>query len=599
MSAAPGTDAGIDARPVDGAVYDLIIVGSGAGGLATAVTAAHLGLNVAVLEKAPVLGGTTAWSGGWLWVPRNPLATEAGIEEPAEAPMTYLRALMGNRAGDPQIRRYLETGPEMIRFFRDHTALAFVDGNRVPDFNDLPGAAPGGRSVCAAPFDGRRLGPWIDRLRPPLDIISLAGMGIASGADMKHFFAALRRPGSTLYVARRLARHGWDLLRHRRSMQLVNGNALVAALMRSALDRGVALFADAPVTALRQEGGAITGVTLASGATLSARRGVVLATGGFPHDPGLQRRLFAPEAGPLHHSAAPRDNSGDGLRLAEALGAQIRDDLSDAAAWAPVSRVPDGRGGWQNFPHLIDRAKPGIIAVRGRGERFTNEADSYHRFMRALFAATPDGVAPEAWLIADHRAQRRWGLGWARPAPFPLGRYRRNGYLKSGRTLRALAHACNLDPATLEATVARFNAAALAGEDPDFGRGASAYNRVQGDADHRPNPALGALTQGPFHAVRILPGSLGTFAGLDADEYARVRDGAGRPIPGLFAAGNDLSSIFAGQYPSGGITLGPAMTFGYIAARVAAGQLAPATDTPTTDTAKTESPVYGDPHAAF
>ncbi|PRX09090.1 UNVERIFIED_ORG: succinate dehydrogenase/fumarate reductase flavoprotein subunit [Martelella mediterranea] len=561
----------IDARPESGASYDLLVVGSGAGGLATAVTAADLGLSVAVLEKASVLGGTSAWSGGWLWVPRNPLAVEAGIDEPPEAPLNYLAGIMGNRVSDPRIKTYLDTGPEMVRFFRDRSAVDWIDGNKVPDFIERPGAAAGGRSVCAAPFDGRRLGPWIAKLRPPLDVISLAGMGIASGKDMAHFFKATRSPASTFYVARRLAKHGIDLVQHGRAMQLVNGNALVAGLMRSCLDRGAELFTDAGVTALLHDEGRVTGVTLADGTRLHARRGVVLATGGFPHDPETQARLFGSDTGPAHYSAATEDNTGDGIRLGIKVGGHLREDLANAGAWAPVSLVPDGKGGFAHFPHLIDRAKPGIIAVRGRGERFANEADSYHAFMRALFDATPAGEAPECWLIADHPAQRRWGLGWARPSPFPLAPFRRCGYLRSGRTLKDLARRCNLDPQVLETTVARFNIQAMAGEDPDFARGASIYNRVQGDPDSRPNPSLGALRRGPFHAVRIVPGSLGTFAGLDADDRARVLDAGGAPIPGLFAAGNDLSSIFAGQYPSGGITLGPAMTFGYIAAHVAAG----------------------------
>jgi succinate dehydrogenase/fumarate reductase flavoprotein subunit len=565
--------------PENGAQYDFVVVGSGAGGLSAAVTAAHLGLKVAVLEKEPVLGGTSAWSGGWLWVPRNPLATEAGISEPVSAPKQYLESIMGNRANDPRIDKFLEIGPQMVRFFRDETAVDWMDGNAVPDFQNLPGAIDGGRSVCAAPFDGRALGPWIQKLRPPLSVISLAGMGIAAGADMRHFFNATRRVSSNLYVLKRLSKHAWDLLTRQRSMQLVNGNALVARLVRSALDLKVEMFTDCPVQELIMDDDRVTGVVLQDGARITARAGVVLATGGFPHDPALQAKLFGPETGPAHYSAAPSANTGDGLRIGERAGGQIETDLANGGAWAPVSRVPVGKGKHANFPHLIERAKPGIIAVRGKGIRFTNEADSYHAFMRGLFDATPAGDEPFCWLIADHKAQRRWGLGWSRPFPFPLQPYRKDGYLKSGRTLAELAQKCGLDAATLERTVQSFNANAEQGTDPDFGRGASRYNQVQGDMEHGPNPALGALTKGPFHAVKIVPGSLGTFAGLVSDEYARVLDANRAPIPGLFAAGNDLSSIFAGHYPSGGITLGPGMTFGYIAAHTAAGLMGQDTNT--------------------
>lgn len=572
---APASPAPPNPAPAPAAVCDVLVIGSGAGALATAVTAAHAGLSVIVVEKAPVLGGTTAWSGGWLWIPRNPLARAAGIDEDPAEPRRYLASEIGNAAGDPRVEVFLQNGPEMVQFFEDNTEVAFIDGNRVPDFHATPGAARGGRSVAAKPYDGRRLGPWIDRLRPPLDVISVAGMGIASGADLAHFVNATRAPASALHVAGRFLRHGRDLARHRRGLQLVNGNALAARLLRSALDLGVEIRVDAPAETLLRADGRVTGARLGGPvpARILARRGVVLGTGGFPHDRARIAATFdhAREGG-IHHSAAPRENTGDGMRMAEAVGAEVATDLVHPGAWAPVSLVPRKDGTVARFPHLIERAKPGFLAVDATGRRFVNEADSYHDFMAALFRATPAGQEPAAWLIADHPAQRRWGLGWAKPFPFPLRGPLASGYLKRGRTLAELAAACGLDPATLEATVARFNDHARRGADPDFGRGASDYNRVQGDAAATgPNPALGPLERGPFYAVRIVAGSLGTFAGLRTDAAARVLDGAGAPIPGLFAVGNDMSSIFAGNYPSGGITLGPAMTFGYIAGRTLAG----------------------------
>lgn len=562
MNAAP-------AAPIE---CDVLVAGSGAGGLAAAVVAAHHGLSVVVAEKEPVFGGTTAWSGGWLWIPRNPLARRAGIEEDPDEPLAYLKGELGNRAADPRIPAFLANGPDMVAFFERNTAVQWIDGNRIPDFHDIPGSRSGGRSVCAMPYDGRALGGHIARLKPPLDLVSLAGMGIAAGADMSHFFNATRSARSALHVAGRLARHARDLLLHGRAMQLVNGNALVARLVKSALDRGVILMENAPVTALRRNGGRVCGATLGAGVEIVARRGVVLATGGFPHDRGRIARLFdhAPD-GTGHFSAAPRSNTGDGMRLGETAGARIAADQADAGAWCPVSLVPLKEGGVAHFPHLVDRAKPGFIAVTPDGRRFVNEAGSYHDFMKALFAATPPDATPECWLICDHRAQRRFGIGWAKPFPFPLRPYRACGYLKSGHTLEALADACGLPAGALAETVARFNAHALAGDDPDFGRGRSPYNRIQGDSTHGPNPSLGALETGPFHAVRLVPGSLGTFAGLATDAEARVLDDNGAPIPGLYAAGNDMASIFGGHYPSGGITLGPAMTFGYIAARHMAG----------------------------
>jgi succinate dehydrogenase/fumarate reductase flavoprotein subunit len=557
---------------------DLLVIGSGAGGLSAAVTAAHLGLKVAVLDKHGRLGGTTAWSGGWMWIPRNPLARAAGIDEDPAEPRRYLQSILGDRYDAARIDSFLAHGPAMLQFHLDHTALRFVDGNAVPDFHGRqPGARTGGRSVCAAPYDGRALGVGpLRRLRDPLDLTTFVGMSI--GADLRHFMRASRHLEAFRYVAGRLWRHGVDLLRFGTGTLRMGGNALAAALLKSADDLGVRCLTGHAAERLIVEDGRVVGawVRTADGVRpWRAKAGVVLAAGGFPHDPARQAQWFGHAD---HHSAAPPENTGDGLRLGEAAGAALSVGAA-AGAWAPVSLVPRAGGRVTAFPHLVERGKPGLIAVDADGERFVDEAGDYHSFMRALFercAQRRPGQPVQAWLLCDHRFQRRYGLGASRPFPLPLRPWLRGGYLRRAATLDALARDCGIDPAGLQRTVTRLNADAVRGEDTAFGRGSVPYERLQGDPEHPgPNPCVAPIEHGPFYAVRIVPGSLGTFAGLAGDAHARVLDAQGRPIPGLYAAGNDLASVMAGHYPSGGITLGPAMTFGYVLAHHAAGRPLP------------------------
>ena len=549
---------------------DVLVVGTGAGGLSAAVTAAALGLDVLLVEKERWFGGTTARSGGWLWIPCSPVARREGVQDSPEAARRYLQHETGNHFDAARVDAFLDAGPKMVDFMERETDVRFVLGPAFADYHPgAPGGSDGGRSICAAPFDARGLGAEKERLRPPLAEITFMGMMIGTGKELMHFFNVTRSLKSAAVVAGLLARFGRDRAVHGRAMRLTNGNALVGRLAKSAFDRGVPLWTEAPVTELLHEAGRVTGaVVQRDGAPVHvhARRGVVLAAGGFPNDTARRRAMFrhAP-TGAEHWSPAPPGNTGDGLRLAEAVGATIEDRYPNAAAWVPVSLVPRADGTVGPFPHFVDRSKPGVIAVTRAGRRFVNESDSYHDFVQAMVAATPEEEHC-AWFLCDHPTLRRYGLGYAKPFPLPLGPVLRNGYLKRGRTLAALAFATGIDAAGLEATVAAYNGPAARGEDPAFSRGSTAYNRSLGDPAVTPNPCVAPLRTGPFYAVKVVPGDLGTFAGLRGDAHARVLDAVGQPIPGLYAAGNDLASIMGGNYPGGGITLGPAMTFGWIAA---------------------------------
>lgn len=548
---------------------DLIVLGSGAGGMAAAVTAAALGLRVTVLEKAGVLGGTTAWSGGWIWAPGNPVCRRAGIDEGPEGPRAYLAAVTGAWFDAERVDAFLAAAPEMIAFFEARTALTFEPGTAIPDtYGHLPGAGTGGRSVIARPYDARGLGAALALLRPPLRETAFKGMTIQAGADLRAFMTVTRSARSLAHVAGRVLRHGRDLALHGRGMDLRNGNALIARLLRSALDLGVDFRTGVRAGALLVEGGRVAGVRLPDGAEMRAARGVVLATGGYGHDAARRAATFPHDAG--HLSLAVPSATGDGLRLGEAAGAAVRDDLAWPAALCPVSRLrwPDGAEGV--FPHIIDRGKPGVIGVLADGRRFCNEGLGYHDYVEAMLRAIPEGRPARSWLVCDHRFLRRYGLGIVRPAPVPYRGWVRSGYLKTGRTVEDLARACGIDPAGLAATVAHWNAGAARGEDPQFARGRTAYMRLQGDPAVAPNPNVAPIARGPFHAVEVVPGSFGTFAGLRTDGCARVLRADGSAIGGLFAAGTDSASVFGGFYPAGGINLGPALTFGYVAGREAA-----------------------------
>ena len=559
--------------------YDLVVVGSGAAGLACAITARKRGLDVVVLEKEPVFGGTTALSGGVLWIPLNPHGRRQNAADTRAAVQTYMLRETGQFYDEAAVNAFLDNGPKMVEFFERETSMQFVP-TLYPDYHPtVEGGVDIGRSILAAPFDIRGLGPDMARLKPPLKTITFIGMMFnSSNADLKHFFQATKSLTSFLYVARRLATHLKELALYRRGIQVTSGNALAARLAKSALDLGIPILTGHAAKRVWMEGDRAVGVRAATAEgdkPIRARHGVVLACGGFPHDVQRIAKAYPHVArGGEHLSPTPTSNTGDGVAMAEAVGGTADIRFADSAAWMPVSRVDYGGGEVGVFPHLLDRYKPGVIGVLRNGKRFTNESNSYHDVGAAMVRACAEQGQKDTamWLVCDKTTLGKYGLGFVKPAPMPIGKFLRNGYLLQGATLAELAKNAGIDAAGLEQTVRDFNVGATQGDDPAFGRGSTSFNRYLADPSHQPNPCVAPVQQGPFYAVKVIMGDLGTFDGIKTSVVGEVLRRDGAPIDGLYAVGNDRASIMGGNYPGAGITHGPNMTFGYATAHHIADQ---------------------------
>lgn len=548
---------------------DVLVVGSGAGGLSAAMSASLGGLDVLIAEKTDSFGGTAARSGGMLWIPMNSLAVADGVQDSVEEAKTYVRSAAGDAFNEEVVDSYLANAPRMIDTYRKaFPSMTFVRNDGVADNHPhLPGAKDKGRTLTVPLYDGRDLGKNVRNIAPPPATMTFLGMMVPA-RELIHFFDMWRSRQSFKIVVDRLAGHAKDILTKGRTMRLANGSALVGRMAKAIFDRNIPLWLSAPVRELLTENGRVIGAVLLRNGkpfTVHARRGVVLATGGYAHD--MQRRASLAPIPRLAEQAYPMAKTGvegDGLRMAEAVGGKVEDQMFNTISWWPVSQIKRRGGKVDYYAHIFDRSKPGFIMVNNAGRRFERETAIGNDLIRALAASSGNGPV-EAWLIADHKAVRRFGIGIVRPAPLPVAPHIRSGYLKRAKTLRDLADQCGLDADTLEATIATFNENARQGVDPEFHRGESGLDKRNGDPDVKPNPSLRAVEFGPYYAVKILPGDFSTLAGLRTNGNAQVLDQQGQPIPGLYAAGNDLNTMGGGHSPAGGFTLGPAVTFGYVA----------------------------------
>ncbi len=552
---------------------DLLILGSGVGGLTAALTASLNGLHVIVLEHSDRIGGTSARSFGTIWVPDNHYLRAHGMTEDGQAAARYLASLVSER-GDPAMRQaFLESAPRMLADLESRAGIGFRPYMTAPDYRqDHSGAAKGGRALEPPPFDGRTLGGDFARLGWPIRELMLFGGMMITRGEAAQLLHADRSFGAMALGARLITCYLRDRLRYERGTRLVLGNALVARLLQALLHRGVSILTEARTERLISVNGWIAGVETTldgRGITIEARRGVVLAGGGFPANPAWRAKYLPGPVAEFTPAASGCD--GSTIELGLAVGAALGPTGIDNALWFPSSIARRRDGSTAVYPHIVlDRAKPGLIAVNSAGRRFVNEAVSYHEFVRAMYRAHRSTPSVPAWLICDRVFIRRYSLGLIRPRTPSLRKYVASGYLREAPTIAALAAKAGLPADALQATVERFNRLAETGVDDDFGKGGNLYDRSNGDPDVRPNPCMGPIARSPFYALPVLPTPLGTSLGLRANTQARVCDASGEPIPGLYVCGNDMQSAFGGEYPGAGAQLGQAMTFGWIAARHAA-----------------------------
>lgn len=553
---------------------DVLVVGSGAAGMAAALTAHIEGAQVLLVEKTDRIGGSTAISGGAVWAPLNSQSAAVGHPDTLEQVMTYLHHTVGDAAPEAMQRAFLAACAEAVDYLARHTELKLAARSHSPDYYpEREGAAMGGRALDPLAFDGRLLGRHFSELRDPLPEFVVLGGLMVTMTDARHLLAVTKSFTSWKEGMKLVLRFYADRLRgYHRGTRLVLGNALAARLFKSVLDRGLAYWLQAPLQALVREGQRVTGAVVQRGGRqirVRARRGVIVASGGFPWGESLREALYPQPSGPW--SMSPPGNAGDGITLAREAGAVLGEGHHSPAFWAPVSILQRADGSRVRYPHLVwDRAKPGLMAVNAAGRRFVNESTSYHEFVLAMYRSHREVPTLPAFLVCDHDFMEQWGLGLALPGGRPREHLVREGYLFRAPTLAELAAQLGVDGAGLQASAERFNHHAETGTDPDFGKGSTEYNRYLGDAAHRPNPCLGPLRRAPFYAVKVYAGDIGTACGIRCNEQAQALDAGGHAIAGLYVAGNDMQSVMGGEYPAPGITLGPALTFGWLAGRHAA-----------------------------
>lgn len=544
---------------------DVVVVGSGAGGMTAALTASAAGASVLLVEKSERYGGSTALSGGGIWAPNNPTLLREGLGDDPDDVRRYLHAVVGDRVPAARLDTFAAAAPLALSFLEKQSPhMRFFWCRGYSDYHpEFPGGRPNGRSIEALPFDKRKLGPMESEM---LDtgIQGPAGLWVTA-TDFHDLNQVTRTWTGKKALLRAAGRVASNVVRRRH--MATTGSALVGRLRLALAEAGVEVWLSAPVKSLVSAEGRVVGVEIerdGRNRRVEARRGVILATGGFDHDPELRAKYLSM----VDHdwSMGAPTNTGDGIRLGEEVGAAL--DLMDDAWWMPAIEQPRGR----LFPLVSERSMPGSIIVNQAGRRFTNESAPYVNFIHdQLRLHEQEGGHVPVWFIMDQRARQRYTFAAVAPyQPIPKSWYG-IGTMFSSSTVEGLAAKIDVPAEALAATVERFNAAARRGRDDDFQRGDSAYDRYYGDPT-LPNPCLNELIKAPFHAARVVPGDLGTKGGLITDEHGRVQREDGSVVEGLYAVGNTSASVMGNEYAGAGATIGPSLTFGWVAARHATGQ---------------------------
>jgi succinate dehydrogenase/fumarate reductase flavoprotein subunit len=556
--------------------FDVVVIGAGGAGMSAALFAAIDGAKVLLVESTEYVGGTTAYSAGTTWIVNTPEGLSVNKSDTIADAKTFLNAAVGSYAPEAMREAFVNNGYKAVAHIQANSDVKYVVRPTHPDYiSDLPGSVMRGRAIEPISFDGRLLGENFKYIRPPIPEFTVLGGMMVDRDDIGHLLKLTKSFKSFVYSTKIILRHGLDRLKYSRGTRLVMGNALIARLLYSLLKKGVSIVVSTKLEDIVVENDQVKSIIVSQGddrKEIIVNRSVILASGGFNRHP-TRRQEMLPGISPDWCPAAP-GHKGAAHDIVLKKGATYGEGAMSNAFWAPVSIRRRADGSTAAFPHFImDRGKPGMLTVNQKGERFLNESTSYHLFGVAMQAANKTTPSIPAYLVCDAEAIKKYGLGMVRPGGKGFDAFIKEGYLKEGATIAELAGKLNVDTAVLEKTISEFNQYARDGVDPIFNRGTTDYQRFNGDATRgTANPCLGELKVGPFYAVQLYPGDIGAATGLVTNDKAQVLNKDKAVINGLYAVGNDMQSVMGGTYPGPGITIGPGLTFAYIAAKTSLGK---------------------------